>query len=91
MPPDWSDIREKIEEFVEQHAIQVEALTKRQMAEAIRQALMCGDFVRYIRVTDYAQQIVYLPYAREQELESRIKTLESILEKHGIQWKDEAG
>lgn len=41
---------EVITDFVKKHRLAVEALTETQLAEAIRQAIACGDFVRHIVV-----------------------------------------
>jgi hypothetical protein len=51
-------------------------LTRDQFVEALMQAIKCGDFVKYVRVTDGAQQVIYLPFQREQELEGKIRELE---------------
>lgn len=55
-------------EFVKKHNLAVEELTERQLAEAIRQAIECGDFTRLVRVDNGGQQVVYIPFTREQEL-----------------------
>ena len=67
-----------------EHQIAFDSLTEAQFAEAIRQALSCGDFIRHVVAGTDAQQVIYLPYAREQELESRITRLEAALQQHGI-------
>jgi hypothetical protein len=54
-------------------------LTRDQFVEALMQAIKCGDFVKYVRVTDGAQQVIYLPFQREQELEGKIKELDTKL------------
>ena len=68
--------RKAIEEAVDRLMYLVSELTKDQFVEVIRQALICGDLMRHVRV-DGAQAVTYLPYRREQELEERIKELES--------------
>lgn len=77
-----------LQEFVRKHALAVEELTEKQMAAAIRQAIECGDFTRQVRVTDSAQNVIYIPYMREQELESRIRRLEAALKQNGIEDPD---
>lgn len=72
MIPDTSHI---FEEFIKKYNIAVEELTEKQLAEALRQAIQCGDFIRNIRVTDNAQQIVYIPFARTEELQAQYDIL----------------
>lgn len=60
--------------LVRQYALACEALTEQQLAEAIRQALQCGDFQRLVSV-DGGQQVVYIPFAREQQLENQIEDM----------------
>lgn len=52
-------------EFVRRHQIKIEALTEQQLAQAIEQAIACGDFVR--NITQDSQSVTYTPFA---ELES---------------------
>lgn len=68
-----------LQEFVRKHQIAVEQLTDKQMAAAIRQAIECGDFTRQVCVTDNAQNIIYIPYARQQELKSKLRELENLV------------
>ena len=89
-----------IEELTTSYQLTVGGLTKEQFAEALRQAIACGDFKRLVLShsldLDYpklscsvTQQVVYLPYAREQELLAKIKTLEERL--HEIETSSVAG
>jgi hypothetical protein len=55
-------------------------LTKEQFVEALMQAIKSGDFMKYVRVGDHAQAVVYLPYQREQELETKNAELEAYLD-----------
>ena len=68
-----------VRELVTRHNLFVKELTERQLVEAIRQAISSGDFVRFVRECDLAQQVVYIPFAREAELEARIRELEEEL------------
>lgn len=68
-----------LRDFIRKHDIAVEALTEQQIATALRQAIECGDFTRQVRVTDNAQNVIYIPYAREQELELRYKELHDLV------------
>lgn len=79
-----------VADLVRKHALAVENLTEQQLAEAIRQAIACGDFKRNVVVmgdiktiqddprlcpTTQRQSVTYIPYQREQELESEIGRL----------------
>jgi hypothetical protein len=57
-------------EFIKKHQIAIENLTEHQLAEAIRQAIQSGDFIRYVRQEDSAQQIVYVPWREADRLSS---------------------
>lgn len=67
----------QLEVFVRKYNIAVESLTEKQLAEAIRQAIACGDFVRQVRVTDNAQAVAYVPFAEAESFGTRIHKLES--------------
>lgn len=49
-------------EFVKKHYLAVENLTEQQLAEAIRQALLSGDFVRNVLWDGSGQAVVYVPF-----------------------------
>lgn len=61
---------ELFREFVRKHRLAAETLTELQLAEAFRQSIASGDFVRYVTV-DGGQTVEYVPY---RELE-RVRTL----------------
>lgn len=63
-------------EAARQYNIAHEKFTQKQLMEAFRQALECGDFVRYVSVEGNAQQVVYLPFAEQGWLKARISELE---------------
>lgn len=69
-----------VEELARKYNLAVEGLTERQLASAILQACACGDFQRLVQTPGGAQSVVYIPFAREQELLSRIRELEAALE-----------
>lgn len=54
--------------LIQKHNLAVDELTEKQLADTLRQALQCGDFIRLVRVDNGAQQVVYIPFEREQEL-----------------------
>lgn len=74
-----------VDDMVRKHNLAVESLTEKQLAEAIRQALACGDLVRCVRIADNAQIVVYEPYTEWGRLNNRIQRLEQLLEEHGIE------
>lgn len=66
-------------QLVERHQIAAAELTERQLAEALKQALACGDFQMHVRASDNAQAITYIPYREHEQLKARIKELEAII------------
>ncbi len=73
-------MKKHLDDLIRTHNIAIENLTKDQLAEALRQAIACGDFTRLVVAGSNAQSVMYLPYAREQELESKIAALEHAIE-----------
>lgn len=55
-------------ELVQKHQLAVENLTEQQLAEAIRQAIASGDFMRNIVVDGPAQAVTYLPWREVERL-----------------------
>jgi len=76
-----------IKKMREHYMIAIEALTEKQFVDALRQMIQSGDFKRFV-TTDSSQQVVYIPYAREQELENEIKRLKEILAENDINPED---
>jgi hypothetical protein len=70
--------------LMEQNRLAAEGLTQTQLGEAIKQAIACGEFTKYIVVDSGAQTVVYIPFSREQQLEGRIKRLEKMLANAGV-------
>lgn len=64
------------EKLIKEKAITAENLTASQLATAMIQAIECGDFTRLVRLDNQAQQVLYIPFAREQELRWKIAELE---------------
>lgn len=81
--PSWAKVDGKLfQELVHKHALAVGDLTEKQLAEAIRQAIACGDFRRYVATTGdgaQAQQVIYIPFAEQARLQARIRELEEQL------------
>lgn len=64
-------IKEVAQEYLQKHNLAVENLTREQTLEAFRQAVMSGDFVRYVRESvpgEHYQSVVYIPGKRADEL-----------------------
>ena len=76
-----------IEECVKRHNLAVEELTEKQVVSAFRQAIECGDFVRYVQ-TDGGQSVVYIPFEREQQLQAQVKELEETVRRLNIELKE---
>lgn len=61
-PPAYEfDIGAVTLELVRKHNLAVDTLTEHQVADAIRQAIECGDFVRNVVCGSGAQSVIYLP------------------------------
>lgn len=56
-------------DLIRKHNLAVEALTEQQLAEAIRQAIAAGDFMRHV-VTDGRQAVTYIPWREVERLRS---------------------
>ena len=61
-------------EFVRKHQLAAEALTEQQLAEAIRQAIASGDFMRNV-TTDGRQAVIYIPRREAESLQTRYHEL----------------
>lgn len=91
-----NDLREQFDEaareLIRKHSIACDELTQMQLAESFKQALACGDFVRHVRASDNAQQVYYFPYRDAEMLRARVRHLEELLGKHGIdEWAQVEG
>lgn len=75
-------VTEKLRELLKEKEIAINGLTRDQLAEAIRQAIACGDFTRYVQVENQGQSVVYIPYRRMHELLNQIEHLKIMLETH---------
>lgn len=69
-------LEENLAELVRRHNIAVENLTQKQVVEAIKQAIEAGDFQKHVNVL-HEQQVVYVPFAREQELHNKVEVLQA--------------
>jgi len=71
MIPTEQQIDKSILRMIRNHGIAVEQLTERQMADAIKQAIKAGDFIRHVRVDNQAQSVTYIPGIGMDELRSK--------------------
>ena len=61
-------------ELVHKYRLAVETLTEQQLAEAIRQAIASGDFMRNV-TTDGRQAVIYIPWREVESLRTRYNEL----------------
>lgn len=81
-PGGWLD--QAIERMIQEYSIAAENLTAKQVANALKQAISCGDFMREVRLDGPAQAVTYMPY-RQHELQKKlIRDLRRALAEHGI-------
>ncbi len=73
----WPDFDKQLDELIAQHQLSEEHLTKEQFAHCIKQMIAAGDFTRYVRVDNQAQQVIYEPYSRCMDLEMEIDKLKA--------------
>jgi hypothetical protein len=77
---EWhAEFEKAMQRFIKAHNIRCEALTEHQMAEALRQAIASGDFVRHVRVLDDSQEVVYEPFRQAEALKSENERLRTAL------------
>jgi hypothetical protein len=78
---EWhAQIEKATMELVKKHLIARHDLTEEQLADAIAQALLAGDFQKLVVASSGAQCVTYIPFAREQELESKIGRMKPVVE-----------
>ena len=75
----FTNLDAAVRALVDKYRLAMAAMTEAQLADAVKQAIACGDFRRLVRAGDNAQSVVYIPFAREQELLERIRGLERAL------------
>lgn len=70
----FDDIRKRLDgsisEMIKKYQIACNQLTEKQLAEAIKQAILAGDFTQCILVQNHSQAVVYHPYQGVEELRS---------------------
>lgn len=72
-------MKEQLEEFVREltrkHNLRVESLTEEQFVNVLRQMILSGDIVKYVRPD--IQQMVYIPFREVEKLKAEIRELEA--------------
>lgn len=73
-------LEKKINRLIQDHRIKVESLTEDQLAEAVKQAIKSGDFVRFIHRYNGGQSVVYEPFYEKGQLERENKILRAFID-----------
>jgi hypothetical protein len=68
-------IEDALAEAIKKHRTACEELTERQVMEALRQALACGDFQALVEPCG-GQAVTYIPFRDVERLKARIRELE---------------
>ncbi len=76
------DLTEHVTKLIHSHNIAIEELTTKQLVEAFTQALAAGDFQRLVTADRSSQQVIYIPFARQQQLEAEIAVLKDQLNEY---------
>lgn len=75
----WGERLQKASaDLVKKYNIKAEELTEFQVAEALRQAIACGDFQKNL-TRDGAQSVVYVPYNLHERALTEIRDLQNAL------------
>lgn len=88
-----SEIESTVRRFAAEHARVVNELTEAQAAEAIRQAVLSGDFVRHVCIegAGVSQSVTYIPGRESDRLRSELTSMtaerdryhDALIAKHG--------
>lgn len=79
-----AEMAEAIASIVRCNQLAIEGLTEKQVAEAIRQAFACGDFIKLTQVGSNSQNVIYIPFANASRLDAEIERLKALCYTHGI-------
>jgi hypothetical protein len=87
MPVNHEQMEAAVAEMVRKNSIAIEGLTEQQIAEAIKQAALAGDFTRHIYMTGqgHAQSVTYIPYQGVEDLRAENARLVALLREHSIE------
>ena len=66
---------EQIDALLKEHGVKHDEFAGKLLAESVRQAIYCGDFLNYVRVDNGAMFVSYIPYRRVEELEDEVERL----------------
>lgn len=80
-----STLLDKIADVVREHALAIESLTEQQVAEALRQAILAGDFQRNLQIegSTSRQSVLYIPYREVTQLRAKYDELiYAVAQKH---------
>lgn len=61
--------------LVRKHRLAAELLTEQQLVDVIRQAIDCGDLMRYVLVDGSSQSVTYIPYRESLSLRDKYHQL----------------
>lgn len=80
-----------IERIVREHALAVNILTEKQCVELLKQLFASGDIIRNTMPVgprhSETQSVIYIPFAREQELTGKLQDVRKICEeRHVTEW-----
>lgn len=89
-PPKFSmkELRETMENLLADAHVQHAEFQNKQLADALIQALQCGDFTRLIVQGTTKESVVYIPHQREQELISKHNAITEMLARFLIAHRD---
>lgn len=74
-----ANVNAEIERIVKEHTLTVNALTEKQLVELLKQLFASGDIIRQTMPVgprhSEAQSVIYIPFAREQELSGKLEDI----------------
>lgn len=73
-------VEKTISDLIAENNLKIEALTKKQFASALIQAIACGDFQRLITKEPGSQLVTYEPYRAKYYLDELVKELKMQVE-----------
>lgn len=67
-----------IERIVKENNLAIEALTEKQIVELLKQLFASGDIIRQTVIGTGAQGVIYIPFAEQEVLKSRLKAVREL-------------
>lgn len=88
---DWGSVNnarltDAVNKLAAKYKLASELLDEKQIAEAVRQAILAGDFDKLVCADK--QAIRYIPYQGVEDLRSENQRLKSLLDTHVPGWKE---